>query len=373
MPGTIRETVSATGVHDELQRYHYRQRNELQDEIIAHETHHIKGELMEQTKLDTLTATYLHLQRLSTQDGPGIRTTVFLKGCSLHCAWCHNPEIISSKPFLQWQSQLCIGCQTCILSCPNDSLSMENGILRVDRKVCRLCGECTDACPAHALEIIGKKIYRTELSEELLQDSALFARSGGGVTFAGGEPALQPEFTAAMMEILHQQGIHTALATGGNVPRASLEMILPHTDLVLYDLKIMDAGQHQRFTRADNALILENLHWLGQYIHREVPSTKLWIRTPLIPQATATKANLQAVAAFLNELERDVVERWELRAFNNMCSDKYTRLGMDSEYGDQPLMPQAALDDCQRWARESYQKPQIVNVTIVARSEQAEE
>jgi pyruvate formate lyase activating enzyme len=327
--------------------------------------------MMEQTTLDTLNATYLHLQRLSTEDGPGIRTTVFLKGCSLHCAWCHNPESIASKPFLQWQSQLCIGCQTCILSCPNDSLRMEEGILRVDRNVCRLCGECADACPANALEILGKKIYSSELIDELMKDSAFFARSGGGVTFSGGEPALQPEFTAAVMETLHEQGIHTALDTCGNVPRASLEMILPYTDLVLYDIKIMDSEQHKLFTRAGNELILENLRWLVHYIRQEAPSMRLWIRTPLIPRATTTQTNLQAIAAFLNELD-DAIERWELCAFNNLCRDKYARLGMHWDYTDQPLMTQAELDECQTWARAVYQKPHIVNVTGAARFEQSE-
>lgn len=325
---------------------------------------------MEKTTLDTLNATYLHLQRLSTEDGPGIRTTVFLKGCSLHCAWCHNPESISSKPFLQWHSRLCIGCQTCILSCPNDSLSMQDGVLRIDRNVCRLCGVCTDACPANALEILGKKIYSSELIDELLKDSAFFARSGGGVTFSGGEPALQPEFTATVMETLRERGIHTALDTCGNIPRASLELILPYTDLVLYDTKLMDSGQHKQFTRAGNELILENLRWLVHYIRHDAPSVQLWIRTPLIPQATATQANLQAIAAFLTEFE-DVIERWELCAFNNLCHDKYARLGMHWEYADRPLMTQAELNECQTWARTIYRKPQIVNVTGAARSEQS--
>jgi len=325
---------------------------------------------MEQTNLDTLTANYLHLQRLSTEDGPGIRTTVFLKGCSLHCAWCHNPESISSTPFLQWQAYLCIGCQTCILSCPNDSLSMENGVLRVDRNVCRLCGECTDACPANALELLGKKIYSSELIEELLKDSAFFSQSDGGVTFSGGEPALQPEFTAAVMETLHEQGIHTALDTCGNVPLANLKLILPYTDLVLYDLKLMDSELHKKFTRVGNELILENLHWLVDYIHDNAQNLQLWIRTPLIPQATATQENLQAIAAFLNELESDVVERWELCAFNNLCRDKYERIGMHWDYEDQPLMRKDELDACQQWARQIYRKPQTVNVTGSARVEQ---
>jgi len=313
--------------------------------------------------MDNITANYLHLQRLSTEDGPGIRTTVFLKGCSLHCAWCHNPESISIKSYLQWFEQLCIGCQTCVLSCPNESLSMENGKLRIDRNRCRTCGVCVNACPANALELLGKRTTVEEMSQELLKDSAFFKKSSGGVTLSGGEPALQPEFCAALLNSLQEQGIHTALDTCGNVPRKNLAMILPYTNLVLYDLKIMDTREHQRFTGAGNELILENLIWLGAYLKQEFPEVKIWIRTPLIPGASASKQNLQAIAIFLNENLNGKVERWELCAFNNLCRDKYERLNLHWDYSEQTLMTPEELLECEGWAKEVYANPRSVFVS----------
>ena len=319
---------------------------------------------------NTLTANYLHLQRLSTEDGPGIRTTVFFKGCSLHCAWCHNPESISTKPHIQWLSHLCIGCKTCVLSCPGGCITMKNNDRHINIERCILCGRCVEACPTNALEMLGKQITLEDLSKELLKDSAFFEQSDGGVTFSGGEPALQPEFVAALAKILKERGIHTALDTCGLVPKANLEMILPFIDLVLYDIKLIDADLHQEFTGARNEKILENLLWLAEAMKEKQYDFSLWIRTPLIPGTTAEKENLQAVAAFLNENLAGCIKRWELCAFNNLCRDKYARLGMQWKYDDEPLMTREELDACQDWAGQVYHDPQHVYVTGSARVEE---
>lgn len=319
--------------------------------------------------VDTITANYLHVQRLSTEDGPGIRTTVFLKGCSLHCAWCHNPESISIKPHLQWLERLCIGCQTCVLSCPNESLRMENGELRIDRIRCRTCGVCVNACPANALELLGRKITVEEMMQELMKDISFFTQSDGGVTLSGGEPALQPEFSAALFKELKEKNIHTALDTCGNVKKENLAMIVPFTDLVLYDLKIMDSQEHARFTGVGNERILENLIWLSEFLNQKYPEVKLWIRTPLIPGASATMQNIQAIADFLNKRIEHKIERWELCAFNNLCRDKYNRLNLHWDYDEQPLMRSEELLECEQWAKAVYAQPNTVFISGAARSE----
>ncbi len=311
-------------------------------------------------KTEPITANYLRLQRLSTEDGPGTRTTIFLKGCTLQCAWCRSPESIARvATHIRWLEHFCIGCKTCVLSCPGGCISMEDRGLRIDYSRCVLCGKCAEACPANALELPWKKIEAQELSEELLRDKTSFARSGGGVTFSGGEPALQPEFCIALMKILKEQGIHIVLNTCGAVPQENLEMILPYTDLLLYDLKLMNAEQHKQLTGADNERILANLLWIADILRGREYHFTLWIRTPLIPHATADKENLQAIAAFLNQHMENLVERWELRVFNQLRRDQY-----------QASMSRAKLAACQLWASQIYHQPQTVLITGSARAEE---
>jgi pyruvate formate lyase activating enzyme len=247
---------------------------------------------------------------------------------------------------------------------------MDEGGRHINAARCVLCGRCVEACPTNALEMLGKQIELEELSRELFKDNAFFEQSDGGVTFSGGEPALQPEFIAVLAKILQERGIHTALDTCGLVPQANLEMILPYIDLVLYDIKLMDTQQHQEFTGAGNERILENLLWLTEMMKENQYHFSLWIRTHLIPGATANKENLQAIAAFLNEHLAGRVERWELCAFNNLCRDKYARLSMQWKYEDKPLMKREDLNACQEWARQVYQDPQHVSVTGAARVEE---
>lgn len=319
--------------------------------------------------MTTDTARILHLQRLSTEDGPGIRTTVFFKGCPLACAWCHNPESIPSQPQVQWLEQRCIGCGTCLEACPRGCLSRDAaGAIVIDRNCCVGCGACAIACPANALELLGRTLTGDELVREVLKDRAYFEASGGGVTLSGGEPTLQATFAKTFLQRMRAEGVPTALDTCGLMSPATLETLLPYVDLVLYDLKEIDSEKHRAFTGQPNTTILENARLLRRLIAEHTPATRLWIRTPLIPGATATRENLLGLGAFIANTLDGAVERWELCAFNNLCRDKYRRLGLTWAFAATPLMTAEELAEMEHWARESGVAPAIVLATGAARS-----
>jgi pyruvate formate lyase activating enzyme len=316
----------------------------------------------------SLAGRILHLQRYSTEDGPGIRTTVFFKGCPLHCAWCHNPESRSPYPQVQWVESRCIGCDSCLSACRLGTLTRTAEGIAIDRVECIACGDCVAACPSGALEQLGASAEVDALAAELIKDQAYYAASDGGVTLSGGEPTMQPDFAAALLQKLKAAGLNTALDTCGLCNRASLEALLPYVDLVLYDVKLLDPERHRQYTGQDNTRILENLRWLGEYIAK-IGAPRLWIRTPLIPGATATAENLSAVGRWLAGELGERVERWELCAFNNLCRDKYRRLGLEWAYADTPLIPQDELDEFQALARSCGLPPERVAVTGAARLE----
>lgn len=307
--------------------------------------------------------TYLHLQRLSTEDGPGIRTTVFMKGCLLRCRWCHNPESLSREPQIQRIETNCIRCGTCLQVCPAGALESGSDFVHIQRTKCDACGLCVDACPAGALEMLGTRVTPDELLQELIKDQNYYHSSGGGVTLSGGEPALQPDFCAALMQRLQSHGIHTALDTCGMVSSHNLQVILPYTDMILYDIKEIDPAYHVQFTGQSNEVILENLLMIRETISAQDRAARLWIRTPLIPGATARRENLLGIGAFLADQMDGFVERWELCAFNNLCRDKYRRLGMTWDYNETPLLTGGELQELEYWANESGFPPGLTFVT----------
>ena len=274
----------------------------------------------------------------TTHDGPGMRTTVFVKGCSLHCLWCQNPESISKRNEPWWDKTHCIGCASCKDACKNGALSMDGDGVHIDRKKCLACLKCTEACPSEALTPEAQSYDLESLLRELLKDEHFYKENSGGVTFSGGEPLLQYEFIVEVFKSLQSRGITTALDTCGAAPQRNLEAILPYTDYVLYDMKIFDSEQHLHYTGLPNEPILSNLLYVAQYIRTSSRTVRLWIRTPLIPDATATEDNIRKIGTFLSSHLSDVVERWELCAFNGICQTKYERLGLQWHYAHQSPM-----------------------------------
>ena len=277
-----------------------------------------------------------NLQQFSTEDGPGIRTTVFLKGCPLRCPWCHNPEGLRPTPDLMWYDVRCVGARACLAACPRSALELLPSGMRIDREQCTVCGDCARACPSRALEVIGRPWTPEQLLDELRKDEVFFQTSGGGITFSGGEPMLQADFVSQILALCRQAGLHTALDTCGAASTARYEEIGEQVDLVLYDLKIMDPLRHQTATGLSNSLILRNARWLAR---RGIP---LWIRTPIIPGFTDDRANIRALAEFIRA-ELPSVERWDLLAYTNLGQPKYHRLDLPFALEGVPLMSEQEM------------------------------
>ena len=315
-----------------------------------------------------MNALVLNVQRMSTEDGPGLRTTVFFKGCPLACTWCHNPESLSPRPEVVVHPERCISCGTCVDACPHGAVPRSPGD-PVDP--CQACGTCCDECPAGARERLGTTWTLDALAAEVAKDRAYFEASGGGVTVSGGEPALQAAFVEAFLARCRGLGLRTALDTCGQCPPDVLLGLAGQATLVMFDLKLIDARQHRRFTGVSNDRILANLLALRDWMDRVADRPALWIRTPLIPGATATPGNLRGLGAFLAAELGDRVQRWDLCAFNNLCRGQYRRLGRDWAFATTDLMTRADVELLAAVARTSGVDPGIVRTSGATRREDA--
>ena len=261
-----------------------------------------------------------NIQHFSLHDGPGIRTTIFLKGCSLHCAWCHNPESISSQMQILFDAQKCIGCGACAKVCRTDAQQMEEQSMhRYEAAKCVQCGACTEACYAGAMERCGQSKSQSELLEEGIRDRQLYENSGGGVTFSGGEPLLQAEFLREICMEFKQEGIHVAIDTALQVPWEAVDSVLPYADLFLVDYKVADSELHQKYTGAGNDRILQNLSRLAE-------KKPIYIRIPVIGGVNDNEENMRQTAAFLQTLGGSV-KQVDLLSYHDLGIQKSERLG----------------------------------------------
>jgi len=261
-------------------------------------------------------AVVFDIQRFSIHDGPGIRSTVFLKGCHLACRWCHNPEGVRAYPEIAFFAERCHGCFACEAACPRDAILREPDV-RIDRGLCDRCGLCVDACVFDALRRVGRFMTSEEIVEELQRDSDFFEGSRGGVTFSGGEPLLYGPFLTPLFRSLKAVGVHITVETAGEFPFAAAKPCLLQTDLLFFDLKMMDPERHTLWTGRPNVAILANFHQIA------VMGLPLLPRIPLVPGINDDEENLRATACFVKDNGRD---RIALLPYHRLGREKVRRI-----------------------------------------------
>ena len=273
------------------------------------------------------------IRRYSINDGPGIRITIFMKGCALRCRWCHNPESQSTEVQKLYTASKCIGAKDCIEVCPNNALTMTREGIVTDYEACQLCGKCADACPAKAMEMSGKLYNTMDLMKVIEREQVHIDQSGGGVTFSGGEPLMHPGFLIEMLKACGEKGLHRAVDTCGFASAETLLEVARHTDLFLYDVKLMDPVQHKKWTGVDNTRILKNLQILAEI------GAQVNIRIPLIKNVNTDRGEITKMAVYIaglpwktNGSERDADRKKPMVNFlpyHNIARGKYQKLHIE--------------------------------------------
>ena len=261
-----------------------------------------------------------NVQRCSNHDGYGLRTTVFMKGCPLSCKWCANPESQSFRKEIMEAKNLCVGCMVCRDECPAGAIHPDGeGYPRIDRTACQKCFHCTEICYAGSKYIVGREPSVDDLFREIEKDRVFFTKSGGGVTFSGGEPLAQPELLHDIAKRCHEGGIHVMLESCGHANYEMFAPALPYIDAMYFDVKHIDPEIHRQLTGADNRLILENLHKIAAF------GVPIIVRTPVIPGYNDSDENIMGIAEMLRSIGR--VESYELLAYHKLGESKYHALG----------------------------------------------
>lgn len=267
-----------------------------------------------------VSGTIFNIQRYSIHDGPGIRTTVFLKGCPLNCWWCHNPESQNSNSEIMFFKEKCTLCGSCLKRCPQKAIESVNGYPVIVKSKCTLCAKCSDFCPSNARALVGRNIEVKDLIKEISKDEIFYEESNGGVTFSGGEPLAQTDFLNNVLKLCKSKNIHTTIDTSGYATWEQFEKILDNVDLFLFDIKHMNNAKHLEYTQVSNVIILENLKKLSRR------GCNIHVRMPIIAGVNDDDENIDLAVDFLSKLN---IIQINLLPYHNMGMDKYRRLNMN--------------------------------------------
>ncbi|MBT3315005.1 MAG: glycyl-radical enzyme activating protein [Anaerolineae bacterium] len=279
------------------------------------------------------------IKRYAINDGPGIRSTVFFKGCLLNCAWCHNPESISPFPQKMYSHDKCIGCNTCVEACPENACELTPQGIVTDPELCKVCGICADVCPTKATEISGEVMTKEAILEKIEKERVFFDQSGGGVTFSGGEPLMHAEFLIELLDECGERGIHRTVDTTGLAKKEILLEVAKRTEHFLYDLKAMDTAVHEKWTGTGNENILKNLKMLS------AAGAKINIRIPLVKGVNADEENIRETAAFVADLAGEK-KKVNLLPYHNIAARKYQKLGGEYDPGVMEEPSEAEQERC---------------------------